>query len=359
MKLLRLMLAVLACCLSGAGALAADSVIRSAAPGQKVQLDVAPCLKVLGAPPPLGTLTPIKLADGSTELWYTPALDQRDKVNIQTATGGPADAQGNCVGEIRRTYEVSIDQRPKISADATETAYRVLIVAFVLAVLLESAFELLFNWRLFQEFFVGRAWRTPIMFAVSLLLVKSFNFDLMATLFDAYSGVTRDAKASAGNLLTQSLTAMILGGGSVGINRVLVNLGFREMTTKVEAESSRLSDKQAYISVLVRGGRADAQYEVDVTELPADPAIPMTLGVLRPRGPGRIKEILFPSSLRLPRSGGRTVSTEKCYRIAVRDLGNGSYYDTSGVPKDLAELPILRFAPGAFVDFVVNIHDRK
>lgn len=282
MKLLRLMLAVLAVCLSGAGAFASETVIRSAAPGQKVQLDVAPCLKVLNPPPPLGAFAPVKLADGSTELWYTPALDQHDKVNIQSATGAAEDAQGNCAGEIRHTYAVSIDQRPTIPANSTETAYRVLIVAFVLAVLLESAFELLFNWRLFQEFFVGRAWRTPIMFAISLLLVESFNFDLMATLFDAYRGVTGEAKSSASSLLTKSLTAMILGGGSVGINRVLVNLGFREMTTKVEAERSPLSDKQAYISVLVRGGRADAQYEVDVTELPADPAIPMTLVVSRP-----------------------------------------------------------------------------
>jgi hypothetical protein len=84
----------------------------------------------------------------------------------------------------------------------------------------------------------------------------------------------------------------------------------------------------------------------------------MTLGVLRPRGPGRIKEIMFPSSLRLPRSGGRVVSTEKSYRIAVRDLGNGSYYDTSGALTELGKLPALRFAPGAFVDFIVNIRDR-
>lgn len=157
-----LLLLILACCLNCTSSLASETVIRNAAPGQKLLLDVAPCVKILGPAPDLGMLTLVKLSNGSTELWYTPAQDQQDKVNIQTAAGLSTDPQGNCVGEIRRTYEVSFDQQPKISANATETAYRVLIIALVLAVLLESAFELLFNWRLFQEFFVGKAWRTPI-----------------------------------------------------------------------------------------------------------------------------------------------------------------------------------------------------
>lgn len=354
MKLLRMMVPVLLLSLA-ADALAAETVLRSTAPGQRVQLDAAPCIRVLAAPA-MGALSAVKLADGSAELWYTPALDQQDKVSIQTGTGGPADAQGICSGEIRRTYEMAIERQPKISPEATDTAYRVLIVAFVLAVLLESAFELLFNWRLFQEFFVGKAWRTPIMFGVSLLLIRSFNFDLMATLFDAYSGVTKARTAGAGSLLTESVTAMILSGGSVGINRILVNLKFRDPVPKIEAERASFSGKQAYISVLIAGARPGKQYEVVLTELPDNPAIPMTLGVLRPRGPGRIKDIMFPSSLRLPRSGGRMVSTEMNYRLAVKELGTETCYDMSGAPLALANMPEMRFAPGAIVDFVVIIH---
>lgn len=177
----------------------------------------------------------------------------------------------------------------------------------------------------------------------------------MSALFDAYSGVTRAAKGSASSLLTESVTAMILSGGSVGINRLLVNLQFRERTTKAETERSQLSNKQAYISVLVIGSRQDSKYEVVVTELPDNSAILMTLRIIDPRSPGRFIEIMFPSSRRLPQSGGRLVSTEKSYCIGVKDLGDGNYYDTSGAHRELAELPAMRFAPGAIVDFVVKI----
>lgn len=355
MKQLCIILSALFVWLSMGSALASETVVRSAAPGQKIQLDAAPCIRILGHYSP-GELRTEPLADGTSELWYTPALDQYDKAKVEVATGGkPTEPKGTCINEINRTYEVTIDHKPKISADATDTAYRVLIVAFVLAVLLESAFELLFNWRLFQEFFVGKAWRTPIMFAVSLWLVHSFKFDLMATLFDAYRGVTKMTEASSGSWLTQAVTAMILGGGSVGVNRILVNLKFRDDIPKVEAERSKLLSKQAYISVLVVGGPTGAQYEVDLKELSDDPNTPMTLGVLRPRSASRIKEIMFPSSLRLPRSGGRLVSTEKVYRIGVKDLATEKFYDMAGAPKAFDELPLMRFAPGAVVDFVVSI----
>ena len=71
----------------------------------------------------------------------------------------------------------------------------------------------------FLEFFVGKAWRTPIMFVAALIIVRYFHLDLMARLFDVYSPET-DPQKYPGNLFTQTITAMVLAGGSVSINRV-------------------------------------------------------------------------------------------------------------------------------------------
>jgi len=103
----------------------------------------------------------------------------------------------------------------------------------VLALLLESAFALLFNWRLFLEFFAGKAWRTPIMFVGALLVVEAFNLGPHARLFDAYNPASGGAR-SAGSWFTAILTAMVLAGGSAGVNRILVALGFR---TQVRPET--------------------------------------------------------------------------------------------------------------------------
>ena len=91
---------------------------------------------------------------------------------------------------------------PKLPDDILPQAFRILISAFVIAVLLESAFALVFNWRLFLEFFVGKAWRTPIMFGAALLVVRAFpQLDLIARLFAVYSGSpaarTPSARSSA------------------------------------------------------------------------------------------------------------------------------------------------------------------
>ena len=146
------------------------------------------------------------------------------------------------------------------------------------------------------------------------------------------------------------------------MNQILVTLGFR---TQIRADTPQapqppLRQDEAWISVLVSGKKGEIDSRVDVTEVtaqqPSDQNIPTTVGILRPRGIGaRLKDLFFPSKARLPSSGGRTVSTDKIYRITVRDLRpSGKLYDAMG--QEIATLEnatMLRFGPRAIVDFVI------
>lgn len=240
---------------------------------------------------------------------------------------------------------------PRLPDDILPQAFRILMSAFVIAVLLESAFALLFNWRLFHEFFVGKAWRTPIMFAAAVLIVRAFpQLDLLARLFAVYSG----AGTAQGTWATAALTAMILAGGSVGVNRILVALGFRSQV-RPEIEQ-RPDDKQAWVSVRVRGAAPDAGYSINFDAVdPPPPDVPTTLGILRPgAGATRLAELLFPVRGRVPRSGGIVVSTQKAYRISVTDLRSERTFDALG--RQIArpqDAPLFRFASRAIVDFDV------
>lgn len=156
----------------------------------------------------------VKKGAGRDELLFTPAADDDPEVSITFSIGDPPTAPGGaCTATFDQKLTVVVDKLPTVPAAALDEAFRILMAAFVLALLMESAFALLFNWRLFQEYFVGRAWRTPIMFLISLAVVNQFGLDLLASLFNAYHGNSVNVP---GGPVTQVLTAMIISGGSVG-----------------------------------------------------------------------------------------------------------------------------------------------
>ncbi len=246
---------------------------------------------------------------------------------------------------------------PELPEGAVEQAFRILMAALLLAVLLENAFALLFNWRLFQEFFVGKAWRTPIMFGGALMIVRTFGLDLMARLVRAFNP-DLDVEAGAGDWFTSVITAMVLAGGSVGVNRVLVALGFRSQV-RPEALEPRLERDEAFVAIRVRGASAESIYQVNMDVVdPVPPDIPTTLGFVGGAASvgTRLRELLFPVRGRIPRSGGLRVLTTKAYRISVTDLKARKTYDARGEPiEGPAKSQVFAFAPKAIVDFTITI----
>jgi hypothetical protein len=246
-------------------------------------------------------------------------------------------------------FLLSAGTGPEVPDAALKTAFNLLMAALVLALLMENAFALLFNWRLFQEFLVGRAWRTVIMFTVSLLVVDRFDLDLMASLFDAFHGA--GGTRTHGNWLTTTLTAMIIAGGSAGVNRILVGLGFRSQLTKVEEERRELGKRNfAYLSVTVQSDNAGARFRVNALSTACD-GLPEVLGVIGRARRARLQGLLFANPGRFPRSGGHRLDAALCYRISVVDVDSGRVFDTTGAQIGSPELgTALRFAAGAVID---------
>jgi hypothetical protein len=121
-------------------------------------------------------------------------------------------------------------QADKAREDALEDplpqSAKVLLKLFVLAVILESALAILFNWRPFIATFDGRATKPLIALVVAFMLVKSLNLDVVGSLVRTYTGY----KGAAGDgWLTSLLTAMVIAGGSAGVNRMLRSLGYRSI----------------------------------------------------------------------------------------------------------------------------------
>ncbi len=112
---------------------------------------------------------------------------------------------------------------PSLTSDKFyETSFRVLLALFVLAVVLESALALLFRWRPFLTVFDSRTVNSIIAFVVAYILVKLFKLDLVSSLVNTYSDAPH-AESFPGYVLT----AMIIAGGSAGVNHLLQTLGLR------------------------------------------------------------------------------------------------------------------------------------
>jgi hypothetical protein len=315
-----------------------------------LQLARAPCL-VQPAAPAGGSVT-LKTEGGMDIATFVPTPGQRQPVEFDLAYGNTkADP---CVVAGTLHFKISTDDQPQITPDALQKAFVTLMGAFILALLLESAFELLFNWRLFQELFAGRAWRTPVMFAVSLLLVRQFNLDLLSAVFAAYHG---DARPPQTSWLTSCLSAMIISGGSVGVNRLLVTLGFRSALPKAEALVPKLNQNEAYVSIEVRAAGPQGRYRIDMLEVDPAPAQAPTLAVVTIPKRVRLRDIFFPSHARVPRTGGKRVTAlTKAYRITVTDLETQLVYDANGNKLGAsAAATDYRFAPQAIIDFIIQI----
>lgn len=61
-----------------------------------------------------------------------------------------------------------------------------LTMLFVIAVVLESAFAVLFNWSVFLVYFSVRGVKTIVMIGASWLIVNAYDIDVLASLIAAY-----------------------------------------------------------------------------------------------------------------------------------------------------------------------------
>lgn len=235
------------------------------------------------------------------------------------------------------------------------TSLSVLTMLFVVALLLESAFSTIFNWRVFLTYFSTRGVKTIIMIVVSFIVVYVFNFDVMATLIAAFklppelpAGETKEialAKLIQSGPTSKFITSLILAGGSAGIYNLLVALGFR--SPREAAVDPKPPAGQAWVAVRVKRVNAVGPVNVVVAEQKGD----MPTGLLQIAGSIRftrpaLRELLLRNVDRFPQNGGYVVKPNTAYIIKVegRDEAGNKIPGLDGT---------YAFAERAIVDFEV------
>lgn len=225
---------------------------------------------------------------------------------------------------------------------------------FVVATVMEAALATLFNWRLYREFFNGRAVKTLVMIGFGYAIVRTFEYDIFSKIIDLVH-----AKGDADPRLSQFLSALVLAGGSAAVFELFKALGLRPPVESAEAKPQPAQDK-AWVSVRIIRRRAIGDVWIHFEEVPSTPGAagdeivpdpyPLATVIRRKSFLERLRGVFFADPMRFPSYGGRTVDTSKVYRIVATGWQRG---ENPGDPdRKLAETIYCgRFAGRAIVDF--------
>lgn len=234
---------------------------------------------------------------------------------------------------------------PGFGPDVFEQAGRAVFYLFVMAVILESALALLFNWKPFVENLVPRAVRPVIAFLAAILVVHLLGMDVVAALANALGepNAPKHPVTTTGKVIT----AMVIAGGSAGVNTMLIALGFRSVRTP-ETTAPKPPPQMAWLAVRALDGKSRGDLFVYLTSPPGGGNA--LLGVIKGRSkPASILSWFVSDRGRLPSYGGHTVQPGQDYVIQVHGT------DENGVPLPPATYGPLQFAKGAVVDIDVKL----
>ncbi len=241
-----------------------------------------------------------------------------------------------------------------LSGSALTAASTSVLTLFLIAVLLESALAVLFNWRPFIETFNARATRPLVAFAVAMLVVRSFSYDAVTALMDAVQGKTT---ASPAGTLGEVVTAAILAGGSAGVNTMLVALGFREVKTPATI-APKVSPQHAWIAIRVIRKQSSGEVRVQIGK--PDPTAPDDLsklplaGVIAEAGSGSVSALtrfFLREKGRFPGYGGHEVPALEPCQIVLSAKAATATGDLTVVPIPKGFIP----APGAIIDLTATL----
>ena len=219
-----------------------------------------------------------------------------------------------------------------------------LTILFVIAILLESALAVIFNWRLFLAYFNLRGAKTLIMIAVSWAVVSAFDIDVFDSLLEAYG-----VKSDGGGGLSKFLTALILAGGSSGVNNIMVALGYRDKS-RVTQSTTKAPPTQAWIAISVKREKSVGHIGVLLNEASAQPSPlpPAYAGTISKASPA-FRDQFLRNPRRFPQSGGHVVEPNVAYELKLQAK------DSDGKDIACAIDGTYVFAPGAIVDFEVTL----
>ena len=264
-----------------------------------------------------------------------PAPQVAEEANVQRDSPvGRAAAQ---IEPGSPTVEASAEQQQR-DREVVEGSFQILFELFVVALLIETALAVIFNWRPFLELFDGRGVKTPIAILFSYIVVEAFNLDLFTKLTNLYTGGSESDQFSG-----RVLTALILAGGSAAVNNLFVALGFRAVR-KAEEIAPKPPLDEAWIAVRMRGPAPKDPVNVRIGKA-GETKVVGTIAQGSPDWPALRYFLRDPG--RFPQSGGHAVKAPGEYMVELQRLGDQAPFASWG------PFPI---APGAIID--INLRHR-
>jgi len=203
---------------------------------------------------------------------------------------------------------------PAIALDKSEIYERslgALTMLFVIAVLLESAFALLFSWRVFLTYFSVTGVKTIIMFAIAWVVVYKFGVDILASLINVYR---KDPIQS--QVVSQLITAMILAGGSATVNKIFIALGLRSIP--IPPMDIRPPELKAWVAVNVKQGNSKNRVMVHLKDGGvAQSNDPAPISGTACFGAPNLLQLLGRNRNRFPSNGGCEIIPGHVYELFV------------------------------------------
>jgi hypothetical protein len=235
-------------------------------------------------------------------------------------------------------FEVVVSSNPW--GTGYEAAFKILFAAFVLAVLIEWGLAVIFNWRWFLMIFDARGVKTVVTFIVSVVLVVAFDMDVVRELVN----ILRNASYES-TVPTWTLSALVVAGGSAGVNSLMVTLGFRSVRT-AETLQDKPPPTKAWLAVQAYKTTATIE-TVEVRIKKAGEANFSVLAVLRGLRKSRwtFRWPFFLDKSRYPSYGG--IPVEPGVQFEVQLQGKDSAENDVGGPVNAGS-----YAPaaGALID---------
>jgi hypothetical protein len=220
-------------------------------------------------------------------------------------------------------------------SDLYNTSFKALFVLFILAVLVENGLALIFRWKPFLDYFDSRTVNALFAFGFSLFFVYLFDLDVVTTLVNTYSGTNHPV-----NWPGLVLTALIIAGGSAGINRIFQALGFRPFGSQDQPVPTP-PRTEAWIAVTLIRNRAVGPVSVWI----GPTGTPAVAGTIPGRTRGRSWwRWLLRNKGRFPPSGGHTILPGGPSEVKLTGT------DNAGIAVSSTTWGPYSVAPGALVD---------
>lgn len=185
-----------------------------------------------------------------------------------------------------------------------DASLKALFVLFILAIVVESGLQLVFRWRPYIQTFNTSGANAVIAFGFSWFFVSFFELDIASRLVNAYLGVSGGFENST---VGYALTAMIIAGGSAGVNRVFRAFGVRPLGPPASIVGPK-DDSIAWISATITRENSVGPIAVLYGALGKEAVV----GTIPGSGNrGRLASFFLRNPNRFPESGG--------YQVKVTD----------------------------------------